>query len=110
MSNAPTVPSLPTLLLAETAVLAPGTLVDAMCGGHVVKAKIVEYIGEGNPLVTGHNYRMEFLSHHDSGATALCLDFGSNYWIKAGEKFAAGSVQIERAAYWIEQSANWNRK
>ena len=82
-----------------------GTTVDVMCHGHIVKAKIVGtkevYPGSdaGDPKLV--DYVCEFIEHFRTGKTRLCLDFGQNWFINAGETFHASEDNIEAAATWI---------
>jgi hypothetical protein len=76
----------------------PAGTVPVMCVGHVVDAYEVSRADDG--LIT-----FKFACHHDTGATALCLDFGANWIIRAGETFTARQMQIDRAAYWLAKDA-----
>lgn len=82
-----------------------GTVVEIMCHGHVVKAKVLgvkqTYAGSPAGDPARFEYECEFIAHHRSGATRLCLDFGQDWYIDAGETFMAGETQIERAAEWL---------
>jgi hypothetical protein len=84
-----------------------GTTVQIMCSGHVVDAKIHNLVevypgsDEGDPPV--HEYKCEFLRHHETGDTTLCRDYWQNWYIRAGEMFQAGEAQIDRAKYWMEK-------
>lgn len=74
-----------------------GEVIETMCVGHVVDAKITEID------LVNKQYTCSFICHHDSGSENLCLDFGQNWNISKGETFKCGDVQIERAAYWLAQ-------
>jgi hypothetical protein len=77
-----------------------GTIITTMLAGHVVDAEII-----GEQDKDGY-YKVRFLSHHDSGETRLCLDFGAGWNVAAGYEFAASDANIERATYWIETKKN----
>ena len=84
-----------------------GTEVQIMCHGHVVDAKItgVKEIFPGTPAGDPpcHEFECEFIAQHDTGEDTLCLDYGQNWYIKAGETFPADEKAIERAMHWMEK-------
>lgn len=72
----------------------PGDLVQTMLVGHVVNARVVSVEDRGGDLT----FHCVFVSHHPSGSTRLCLDFGAGRNIAAGEKFTCSAANIARAA------------
>ena len=74
----------------------PAGTVPVMCHGHIVCAREIS-------RESADEIVFEFVCHYDTGATRLCLDFGNGYCIRAGERFHASAVQLDRAAYWLSQ-------
>ncbi len=72
----------------------PGDQIQTMLVGHVVNARVVRIEANDGRL----SFVCEFISHHPTGTTRLCLDFGSGRNIAAGETFRCTPANIARAA------------
>jgi len=85
-----------------------GTTTFVMCTGHVVVAEITDIV-ETFPGTTAGDPRREsyvcrFIMHAKTGATRVCRDAGSEWFIEQGETFEAEEIHVARAE---ERVSEW---
>ncbi len=78
----------------------PGQTIATMLGGHIVKARVLVISSNDGGSLT---FDCEFLAHHPTGSTRLCVDFGSGWNIAAGETFRCKRSDIACAAKLMAQ-------
>ena len=69
-------------------------IINTMLVGHVVTASVTK--------VEGDTFHGVFMYHTQTGNKQLCLDFGQNWYVKAGEVFKCQQIQIDRANEYLK--------
>jgi hypothetical protein len=70
-----------------------------MCGGHIVKAKIISIDNSTH----FQNYKCQFIQHVN-GQTKLCLDLASSWFINSGEYFYCILQSFQAAQNYLQNT------